>query len=231
MQATFIGRKQLTGDIASFSFKPEQSFSYTAGQFIELTLIGHVEHGAPAKRWFTISSSPHEGVITITTRLGTSGFKHALARLQPDAVVDISEPLGDFVLPMLLQTPLVFIAGGIGITPFHSMLGWLAYTNEERPIEMIYSVATEDDIIFQDAFEAARQHVTIVVDQPSAAWGGERGKLTAAMVLGTKPHTPETLFYISGPEPFVQRLQRELAAAGISNQLIVVDEFQGYTED
>jgi ferredoxin-NADP reductase len=233
MKAKLVERRALTTTIVSFSFEPEASFSYTAGQFIELTLDGHQEHGKPAMREFTLSSSPHEDVITITTRIGShtkSAFKRALDSLEIGSTVTISQPWGDFVLPKLLQTPLVFIAGGIGITPFRSMLEWLHYTDEERPIKLLYNVRTEDDIIFQDTFDTANQHVTIVVDQPSAAWGGVRGPLTAEMITGLEQPSDDTLIYISGPEPFVQNVQRQLLGCGVSNQRIVLDEFQGYRE-
>ena len=233
MRATFIRHEQLTDTITSFSFKPEQHFSYTAGQFIELTLLGHEEHGQPAKRWFTLSSSPHEELLTITTRVGAhtahTAFKRALENLESGAEVDFSEPMGDFVLPKIIQTPLVFIAGGIGITPFHSILEWLVSTDEQRNIRLLYGVRTEDDIIFQDTFAAAKQHATIVVEEPSAAWGGERGRLNAEMILGLEQPNSGTLYYISGPEPFVQVLQQDLKEQGVSGQNIVVDEFQGYT--
>lgn len=233
MKATFVQSTSLTDIIASFSFRPEKPFMYTAGQFIELTLDGHQESGQAAKRWFTLSSSPHEELLTITTRVAAaahSDFKRALQHLKSGATVTISEPLGDFVLPKLIQTPLIFVAGGIGITPFHSMLSWLANTNEERPIHLLYSVKNEADIIFQDAFEAAKQHATVVVEQPSAAWGSERGQLTGEMITGLNVVTDETLLYVSGPEPFVQRLQGELRHHGVAHHQIVLDEFQGYEE-
>ncbi|HEY1063978.1 MAG TPA: FAD-dependent oxidoreductase [Candidatus Saccharimonadales bacterium] len=233
MRAKLIERKALTDTITSFSFEPEQPFDYTAGQFIELYLEGHVEHRHTAMREFTLSSSPHEDVITVTTRVGKaahSPFKRALDKLEIGAQVSISQPWGDFVLPKLLQTPLIFVAGGIGVTPFRSMLEWLTYTDESRPIKMIYNVKNEDDIIFQETFNHADQHVTIVVDEPSAAWGGERGPLTAEMICGLEKPSDDTLIYLSGAESFVQRIQKELLALGVSNQQIVLDEFQGYNE-
>jgi ferredoxin-NADP reductase len=233
MKATFIQSTGLSDVITSFSFRPERAFTYTAGQFIDLALNGHQESGQPARRWFTLSSSPHEELLTITTRVGAaahSDFKRALNNLAPGATVTISEPLGDFVLPKLRQTPLIFVAGGIGITPFNSMLGWLTHSGEERPINLLYSVKNEADIIFQDTFDAAKQHATIVVEQPSAAWGGERGTLTGEMITGLDTITADALIYISGPEPFVQRLQRELRQQGVAHHQLVLDEFQGYEE-
>lgn len=232
MKATLVSRLQLTDTIASFSFRPERQFSFTAGQYVNLTLTGHVEAGEPAERWFTLSSSPHEEIITITTRVGEAAhtaYKRALHSLQTGATVDISEPMGAFVLPKLLQTPLVFVAGGIGITPFHSIFSWMDHCDEQRDIRLLYSVRTEDDIIFQDTFNKVGQHVTLVVKEPSAAWGGERGALTAEMIVGIEKPSSDTLIFIAGPEPFVQGLQTDLEALGVSNQQIVVDEFQGYS--
>lgn len=233
MKAKLVDRQQLTSNITSFSFEPERPLTYTAGQFVELFLDGHKEDGRPAKREYTLSSSPHEGVLTITTRVGKaahSPFKRTLDNLEIGAEVSITEPYGDFVLPKLIQTPLIFVAGGVGITPFRSILEWLAFTDERRPITMLYGVKSEDDIIFQDTFDKANQHVTVVVEQPSAAWGGLRGQLTAEMVCGLETPSDDTLIYVSGPEPFVQRMQKDLQAQGVSHQQIVVDEFQGYAD-
>lgn len=233
MKAAFVSHEKVTDSIVSFTFAPAQPFTFTAGQYINLTLTGHQEHGAPAERWFTISSSPHEENITITTRVhesGNSAYKRALMSLLPGDEVDISDPLGAFVLPRFAQTPLVCIAGGIGITPFHSIANWLIDADETRPIKLMHSVRTEDDIVFQDVFEKANIHTTHVVTNPSAAWGGERGSLTGEMIIGIADPTEDTLFYISGPEPFVQHIKRQLEDCGISNQRLVVDEFQGYTQ-
>ena len=76
----------------------------------------------------------------------------------------MSDSMGDFVLPKLIQTPLIFVAGGIGITPFHSMLSWLTATDESRPITMLYAVTNEDEIIFQDIFDKANVQPTIIVN-------------------------------------------------------------------
>ena len=93
--------------------------------------------------------------MTITTKFNneSSSFKKALKQLQPGDEILMSDPMGDFVLPMLIQTPLIFVAGGIGITPFHSILSWLTATKENRPIKLLYAVNTEDEIIFQETFD------------------------------------------------------------------------------
>lgn len=232
MRVVFDHRHDEAPNIATFYFQPESPVKYTAGQYIELT----IPHVNPDKRgqkhWFTLSSSPTESLVSITTKFAAdngSTFKRALRHLQPGNDVTMSEPMGDFVLPQLLQTPLVFVAGGIGITPFHSMLSWLTATSEQRPITMLYGVHSEDEIIFQDTLSKAHQHATVVVTDPSAAWGGERGQLTPELIMGLGQPDPDGLVYLSGPEPMVEKLSHALVRAGLKKHQLVLDMFPNYS--
>jgi len=221
-----------TATIATFYFRTERPVHYTAGQFTELTLPLPHPDARGRRRFFTLSSSPTEELLCITTRHVESGsaFKDYLFSLKPGSEVSLAEPMGDFVLPKLRQTPLIFVAGGIGITPFRSMFRWLADTGEQRPIKFIYGVHSEEDIIFQKDIEAARVHATIVVSEPSPAWGGERGKLSAELVLGLEQPSDDTLIYLSGPEPMIEKLAQDICKAGVDKRQIVTDFFPGYTK-
>src|SRR5690606_30841983 len=117
---------------------------------------------------------------------------------------------GDFVLPKLIQTPLVFVAGGIGVTPFRSILTWLADTSEERSIRLLYAVRNEDEIVFQDTFKRADVHATTIVSEASSAWGGERGQLDAEKIMGLGEPAEDSLVYVSGPEAMVESLEKDL---------------------
>ena len=220
-------------NIRTFYFKPAKPVHYTAGQYIQLT----VPHPHPDKRgvkhWFTLSSSPTDELLSITTKFAgdkSSTFKKTLFKLAPGTELNMADPMGDFVLPKLIQTPLVFVAGGIGITPFHSILEWLAATGESRPIKLLYGVNNEDEIIFQDTFDRVNQHVTIVVSNPSAAWGGERGQLSAELILGLEKPSEDTLIYVSGPEPMVEKLAKDLRQAGLPRHQVVTDAFLNYSD-
>lgn len=231
MKVFFDHEQPESTNISTFFFEPEEPVSYTAGQFIELTIPHENPDERGIKRWFTISSSPTHELLSITTQFtkaNGSSFKEALRNLTSGIAVSISNPMGDFVLPKLMQTPLIFVAGGVGVTPFHSIFSWMTDMHESRPIKFLYAVPTEDEIIFQDTFERADIHATIVVEQPSSAWGGVRGIVTADMILGLKQPTKDTLIYISGPELLVDTLYDSLRKAGISHQQIVTDEFSGY---
>ncbi|HSX36942.1 MAG TPA: FAD-dependent oxidoreductase [Patescibacteria group bacterium] len=231
MKAIFDHSEPRASNIISFFFKPEQPLQYTAGQYTRLTLDHSQPDDRGIRRWFTLSASPTEPLPFITTKFADkdgSSFKKALLKLKPGTEADLASPIGDFVLPKLVQTPLIFVAGGIGITPFRSMFRWLADTKEERNIKFIYGVRTEDEIVFQEDMEAAGVHATIVVGEPSPAWGGERGKLTAELIIGLEKPTDDTLIYLSGPEPMLEALAEDLKKQGIKEEQIVTDFFPGY---
>jgi ferredoxin-NADP reductase len=141
----------------------------------------------------------------------------------------MSEAMGDFVLPKLLQTPLIFVAAGIGITPFHSILTWLAATNESRPITLLYGVRSEDEIIFQETFYKTRTHATIVVKSPTPAWGGEQGELTPELIVGIGQPSDASLVFLAGPEPMVEATGRGLVRLGLGRSQIVLDAFPNYS--
>jgi len=232
MKAEFVSSQAEADNIRTFFFKPEKPLHYTAGQFTELVLEHKNMDNRGRKRWFTLSSPPSAELVSITTKYAgdehSSSFKKTLFKLEPGSEVNLAEPMGDFVLPKLIQTPLIFVAGGIGITPFHSILEWLADANESRPIRLLYGVRSEDEIIFQTTFDKAGQHATIIVGEPSAAWGGERGQLSAEKIIGLEKPSADTLVYVSGPEPMVEKLQKDLKYAGIKQSQLVLDFFPNY---
>jgi ferredoxin-NADP reductase len=220
-------------NIRTFYFRPDKPVHYTAGQFIELTVPHTKPDDRGQKRWFTLSSSPTDELLSITTKFAgsakSSSFKKALFKLEPGTELVMAEPMGDFVLPKLIQTPLIFVAGGIGVTPFHSILSWLATTGEERPVKLLYAVHSEDEIVFQSTFDKAGIQPTIVVGEPSPPWGGERGQITAELILGLEKPSEDTLVYVSGPEPMVEKLERDLKRAGIKRSQLVLDFFPNYS--
>lgn len=233
MRATFVESEQLTDIIRTFWFRPEKPLQYTAGQFTELRLQHDNPDERGDKRWFTLSSSPTDELVSITTKYAgddkSSTFKKALFALESGTEVDLADPMGDFVLPKAVDIPLIFVAGGIGLTPFHSIAKWLADTGETRDIRMLYAVNTEDDIVFQDDFEKAGISPTIIVGNPSDAWGGLRGRLDADTILGIEKPSEKALIYLSGPEPMIESLESDLEKQGIDKRQLVGDFFPGYT--
>lgn len=230
MHATFDHSHDESSTITTFWFKPEKPVQFTPGQYLELTLPHVQVDERGTTRMFTVSSAPSDDMLSITTKFSdpSSSFKAVLRALESGTTVAIVPPTGDFVLPADPTTPLVFVAGGMGVTPFHSIFKWLHDNEEQRPIKFIYAVKTEDDIIFQDSFDAAGIHATIVVTEPSDAWGGERGHLTADHILKLTEPDDRTLIYLAGPEPMIKDLSRDLHTANIPKSRIVTDHFPNY---
>jgi len=232
MKAIFDHSEEETTNIRTFWFKPERQMDYVAGQYTELTIKHDNPDERGEKRWFTLSSAPGHDLVSITTKYAgddkSSTFKKALFHMQPGTEVDMAEAMGDFVLPKDASIPLIFVAGGIGLTPFHSMFEWMAERDEHRNIKFIYGVRTEDEIVFQDTFRRTGIHATIVVSEPSDAWGGERGRLSAELILGLEQPTDNTLIYMSGPEPMVEALEKDMTEHHIDKRQLVGDFFPGY---
>lgn len=231
MNVIFREAKDEAENIKTFYFEPPKPVDYTAGQFIEMYLPHKNADERGEKHWFTLSSSPTDKLLSITTKFAgdkTSTFKKKLFSLEPGAEVSLSDPMGDFVLPKLMQTPMVWVAGGIGITPFHSMMQWIASTGEKRDIQFLYGVNNEDEIVFQDTMRAAHVEPTIVVGNPSPEWGGQTGRISAELILGLTKPTEDTLIYVSGPEPMVEALEKSLKKAGIHKNQLVLDFFPNY---
>ena len=231
MKAIFHHAVQETPAISTYFFKPEKPIDFIAGQFIEMVIAHEEPDNRGSKRWFTISSPPGQDKFSITTRImadGGSTFKQALYTLEPGSTVTISQAMGDFVMPRLTTTPLIFVAGGIGITPFLSMLQSMSGEQEARPVQLIQAIKTEDDIAFQGIFEAAHQHATLVVSDPTPSWGGERGRISAEMLLGLTKPTADSQIYVSGPEQMVESLMTQLKASGVSSHQLIGDYFPNY---
>ena len=229
MKAFFDHSDDETEHIKTFWFRPERHLDYIAGQYIELTILHANADNRGQKRWFTLSSSPGHALVSITTRSGDSTFKRALFALKPGAEIQLAEAMGDFVLPRDETIPLVFIAGGIGITPFHSIVEWLVEHDERRSITFIYGVRSEDDIMFTSTFKQATIDPHIIISEPSDSWRGGKGNLNTKRILGIAKPRNDTLIYMSGPEPMVEQLKKDMLLAGVTPRQLVTDLFVGYS--
>jgi glycine betaine catabolism B len=226
MQVTLDTIDTHSPEIRTFWFIPERMPDYTAGQFIELTLPG-VPAGERERRWFTLSSSPHEDRLAITTTINPkSAFKRTLAGLKPKDIAIMSEPMGDFVLPIQSQTPILFVVGGMGITPVRSMVKWLLDKGEKRPIHVVYAARQPHELLFGDLLTQYGLTPSYLLSAPHPDWQGEVDKLDSERIL--RHYTPGGLIYISGPELMTERLVYELKESGIAAAKLVTDYFPGY---
>ncbi|MDB5185889.1 MAG: hypothetical protein JWL85_412 [Candidatus Saccharibacteria bacterium] len=233
MKVTLDHIEEIASNIKTYWFKSERPVRYTPGQYIQLTLPHDNTDNRANKRWFTLTSSPTEDLISITTRFSQShesSFKHALKQLQPGDEVLMSEPMGDFVLPKDPKIEIVFVAGGIGITPYRSMVQWLHDRGEQRKIQLIYGVRSAEDIAFRDVFERYDLQLNTVFREPAADRANELELLSAQKVISLIDQPARKRIYLAGPEIMVERLFDELPAIGINKSQLVTDYFSGYEQ-
>lgn len=224
MTLTLIEKEHLIDNVWAFRFRPDGDFTWTAGQYVRVELPHDNPDSEGTRRWFTNSAAPYENIMQITTRVSNSTFKQALAKLEPgDKLQLIEEPEGDFVWQDS-SLPIVFVAGGIGITPFHSILKQRAYDGLPLHVTLVYGSRTPD-VPFKDELAAWQSsdpnlHVIYEVGQP----------LTAERLAEVVPHLNESLVYVSGPEPMVQQLSSDLMQHDLPQSQIKRDEFPNYDQ-
>lgn len=224
MNVTFVKSVMEAENIVTFHWQPEQPVSYTAGQYIQLTLPHDNADDRGIKRWFTLSSSPTEPDLTITTKdYGdkASSFKKTLFALEPGAAVEMAEPEGDFILPDNPSLDLVFIAGGIGVTPYHSMIKYLSDKGEKRSIKLLYAAQADNQIAFNELFSSYGVDLVPYIDK----------RLTTDEIMAQIGSAEGKMIYLSGPEPMVEALTDSLKAAGLTDDNLKSDYFPGYDND
>lgn len=221
-------------NINTFYFKSDKPSRHIAGQFVELTIPHDSPDKRGQKRWFTLTSSPTEELLSITTKYAAkdgSTFKQALSRLQPGAELQMSDSMGDFVLPKDKTTELIFVAGGIGVTPFRSMIKWLTDSGESRSVSLLYAANSPAEVLFQDDISAYNTRFVATVNIAPDEWQGEVGYLTAERIIDfAGSDLSNKLVFLSGPEPMIEALVAGLNKNGVDKKRLVTDYFPGYTE-
>jgi ferredoxin-NADP reductase len=208
---------------------------FKPGQYFHVTLpdIGHQDDKG-LRRHITVVTSPNErGVLGLATRMRDSAFKRSLDELPVGAEVEVDQPTGDFGLPGVTSRPLVFIAGGIGITVFRSML---LYTREERlpyRITLVYSNRDRRSTAFLDELREFEQQLPdfrlILTMTEDPGWEGESRRVDAAFI---KDHFGEDLgqyvFLVAGPPAMTEGVEKALEEAGVDPANMLVERYTGY---
>lgn len=228
----YAGRRQLGPTAWEFDFRPLKPVAFSPGQFMELTLP---HRGADARGWrrvFSIASAPGD-VLRFGIRLPekASSFKRALLDLAPGTVVHGTSVGGDFTLPRDPRRPLLFVAGGIGITPFVGQLEQAAAASPARDIHVVYAISSLDDLAYAEQLSAAGCAVSLASPEAPArlpegwSWIGPE-RLTGAALLAAVPDAARREAFLSGPPAMVAALRRALRQAGVRR--IHTDVFVGY---
>jgi len=230
---------RLTPDSADFVFSPNHKrFSYIPGQYMEWTLPHDGVDSRGDRRYFTLASSPTEPDLRIGVKFynRSSTYKEALLGATPKTPIVASGVSGDFVMPKDPKQKLVFIAGGIGVTPYRSMIKYLLDKKDPRTITMLYSAKTTNDFAYQEVFEEARREFGLntiyVVSDKSITEMHEHvrmGRISSELIKKEISDYQERIFYISGPHRMVTDIKKVLNALGVQKHQIKLDYFSGYT--
>lgn len=232
MRLTLKERITIAKDTYHFTFSLPRPLPFAAGQYLEWTLPHAKPDSRGTRRYFTIASAPSEKLLGLGVKITktSSSFKKALLALSPGDSITVSQLSGDFILPPKHKEKLAFLAGGIGITPFRSMIAELRETHEPMNAVLLYAAATPEDFAYTDLFTKAKdlglKTVYIAKDAPQT-WNGHVGYLTVDMLKTQIPDYKERRFYISGPGAMVDTYKSLLLSLGISRKNIATDYFPG----
>jgi ferredoxin-NADP reductase len=234
---TLIGKREIAEGTMEFSFARPAGFDYVAGQTVDLALVNPPETDTEGnRRVFSLVSAPHEDALRIATRIRDTAFKRSLRDAVPGMEADVEGPFGSFTLHENVARPAVFLAGGIGITPFHSMISDAAMRNLPHRIVLFYSNRRPEDAAYLEElteFSATHPSFTFVptmtgMEKSAQGWEGERGYVDAAMLSRHIPSGTAPVYYLAGPQGMVLALRDMLTASGVSGDDIRYEEFAGY---
>ena len=236
MRATIKEKREVAeGTLLAIFDLGGEHVDYRPGQYfwVELPDRGYDDEKG-LRRHISIVTSPTErGVLGLATRIRDTAFKRTLAELQVGDEVQVEEPKGSFLLPEDTGKPYVFVAGGIGITVFRSMLRYIADTGQPYRVTLVYSNRNRAAAAFLDELEELRgripglEIVLVFTDEPG--WEGESRHVDADVL---REHLSEPLdaytYFVAGPPGMAEDVGEKVRAAGVPEEQVIVGKFSGY---
>ncbi len=225
MKLKLTAKKLESPGVVSHFFKPEEPLEWKAGQYLHYVLNHGATDDRGSDRWFTIASAPHERQVMLTTRFASkkgSTFKNALKALKVGDGIEVSDLDGDFVLGDLKQE-YVFIAGGIGITPFRAMLKHAVHVGKPLRATLLY--ANRDKVA---AYKQELEAMTARNKKFKIHYLFHPQRIDKKTIEEIVPNLKQPSFYVSGPEPMVEAIGKLLLQMGVPSKHIKQDWFPGY---
>jgi glycine betaine catabolism B len=240
MKLTLTKRWPEAPGIETFLFRPETKLSFIPGQYLRWTLPHQQPDSRGIWRFFSVASSPEEASIQLTTKFAPehgSSFKAALRKLQTGDYIEATGPIGRFILNEDARQYPILVAGGIGITPYRSMIAHMHLSGQYRPFHLIYACRTATDAVFKplfsdvsQAFDKANISYVFEADSSQPPQNVTLGRLTGQKIYELEPNAKNGAIYLSGPQPMVEGLKDQLLELGHPTELIKTDFFPGYKE-
>ena len=237
-------RLEVAEQTMAFRFEKPANWTFKAGQFVDMALINPPETDKKGNtRGFSIASAPHEDFLMVTTRMRDTAFKRVLRTLPLDTQVKVEGPFGNLTLHNNVARPAVLLAGGIGVTPFRSIVFWAAKEKLKHRIFLFYSNRRPEDASFLDELQSLEREnpnykcipTMTEIEKSKRPWQGEVGQVGYELISKylkavTSPalYTAGPIYYIAGPPGMVSVLRTMLANSGVDDDDIRAEEFTGY---
>jgi glycine betaine catabolism B len=218
-----------------YVFRSNRKLAFEPGQYLDWTMGLRSPDNRGNRRSFTIASAPTEGEVRLGVKFypNPSAFKQGLLHMKPGQVIFAGQLAGEFTLPKNVNQKLAFIAGGIGVTPFRSMVHDLVDRGEPRDIVMFYGNNKVDEIAYQDVFDVAEKSIGLRTVYAVAEAGADPGNfhvgfIDKSLIARMAPDFKERMFYLSGPRAMVVKFESVLRELGIAHTHIKTDFFPGF---
>ena len=221
----------------AFRFERPAIWPFKAGQYLDMTLLDPPETDSEGNvRSFSVASGPHEETLMIATRMRDTAFKRVLKTMPLGTAVKIEGPSGDLTLPDSFSRAAVFLAGGIGITPFRSMICLAAAERLPLQVFLFYSNRRPEDAPFLaelESMEGDNPKYKLIASMTEMAksrrsWAGETGFINQEMLGKYLKGITSPIYYVAGPPAMVNGLHEMLNKAKIKDDDIRAEEFAGY---
>lgn len=240
MKLTLVEKKLIGPRTYSFYFKSDEDFKWIPGQFLRYRINQEGPDERGQNRFFSIASAPFENQIQLTTKFAEDGssFKKELLKLTVGEEIEAFGPSGEFSIREGISD-YVFIAGGIGITPFRSIILNLDHSQMPIDVTLLYANRTTDLVFKEELEDIAQKHKEFKINYFISEEKTEEkqitdnvkiipGRIEKEAVGKVVRDIGSTLFYISGPETMVYYFEDLLASLGVSGKNMVCDYYVGY---
>ena len=230
-------RKEIANGTMAFFLEKPAGFEFKPGQAMEVKLENPPETDAEGNsRAFSIASAPHEKDVMFATRMRDTAMKNSLKKIPLGTEIEVDGPWGDLKLHTRATRPGVFLAGGIGITPFRSIVLDAAKNKLPHKLWLFYSNHRPEDAPFLEELERAEQMnpnfkmiaTMTEMGKSSRPWRGKTGLVDKAMLSEAIGDLNAPIYYIAGPGGMLNAMRKMLLDAGVNEDDIRAEEFAGY---